>query len=63
TDENDNPVTGASIAVGSATTSTDKFGYFEVKNISVVKNVATVTVSKSDIGAIGSFVIGSFEEY
>lgn len=46
TDENNDPVTGASVKVGTRTTTTDEYGYFEVKNVEVVKNAATVTVSQ-----------------
>ncbi len=46
TDENDAPVIGATVQVGTNRSSTDKYGYFEAKNISVVKNAAFVTVSK-----------------
>ena len=45
TDENENPVSSASVVIGTITTSTDQYGYFEVKNVSVVQNAATVTVS------------------
>ncbi len=47
TDENDAPVLGATVQVGTYSTTTDKFGYFEAKNVSVVKTAATVIVSKS----------------
>ena len=46
TDENDAPVLGATVQVGSSTITTDKFGYFEAKNVQVVKTAATVTVNK-----------------
>lgn len=47
TDENSLAVTGASVKVGTSTTTTDDYGFFEVKNVEVVKNAATVTVTKS----------------
>ena len=46
TDENDAPVNGAAVQVGSGTTTTNKYGYFEVKNATVIKNAAVVTVVK-----------------
>ncbi len=46
TDENDAAVMGASVLVGSATVITDKYGYFEAKNVQVVKEAAVVTVNK-----------------
>jgi hypothetical protein len=47
TDENNAAVLGASVKVGTATATTDKYGYFEIKNVDVVKNAATVTVTKA----------------
>lgn len=47
TDENNAAVEGASVVVGGINTTTDKYGYFEVSNASVVKNAALVTVAKS----------------
>ena len=47
TDENDAAVLGASVIFGNITTSTDKYGFFEVKNAEVVKTAAIVAVSKS----------------
>lgn len=47
TDENDAAVNGASVQVGSSTVTTDKYGYFEVKNAQVVKEAAVVTVSRN----------------
>jgi Carboxypeptidase regulatory-like domain len=46
TDENNLAVEGAAVVVGISNTTTDKYGYFEVKNVQVVKNAALVTVSK-----------------
>ena len=47
TDENNAAVQGASVKVGISTTSTDEYGYFEINNVEVIKNAATVTVSKA----------------
>ena len=47
TDENDAVVNGATVRFGSASTTTDKYGYFQFKDISVVKDAAVVTVEKS----------------
>ena len=47
TDENNIAVLGANVSVGGTTTTTDKYGYFEVKNVQVVKNAAVVTVNQS----------------
>jgi hypothetical protein len=47
TDENNAPVMGASVQFGSSTFTTDKYGYFEAKNVQVVKNAAFVTVAKT----------------
>ncbi len=45
-DENNAAVIGASVKVGIATTVTDDYGFFEIKNVDVVKTAATVTVTK-----------------
>jgi hypothetical protein len=47
TNENDMPVIGASVKVGSITTVTDEYGFFIIRNANVVKNAAVVTVTKS----------------
>ena len=47
TNENNLPVLGATVKVGSVTTTTNRFGFFEVKNVQVVKTAATVTVVNS----------------
>jgi hypothetical protein len=47
TDENDAAVMGASVQFGTSTITTDKYGYFEVKNVQVVKEAAVVTVNKT----------------
>lgn len=46
TDENDAPVKGAAVQFGSTNISTDKYGYFEAKNVQVIKEAAVVTVIK-----------------
>src|SRR5689334_11609741 len=46
TDETDAAVQGATVQAGSSTTTTDKYGYFEITNAQVVKNAAVVTVIK-----------------
>lgn len=46
TDENNGPVAGAMVKIGSQTISTDEYGYFEAGNVEVSKNAATVTVSQ-----------------
>ena len=47
TDENDQAVSLATVQVGAASITTDKYGYFEATNVDVVKNAAVVTVSKT----------------
>ncbi|MBC7888637.1 MAG: hypothetical protein H7Z13_12220 [Ferruginibacter sp.] len=46
TDENDIAVNGAVVTVGGTTILTDKYGYFEIKNVQVVKEAAVVTVAR-----------------
>ncbi len=46
TDETDAAVNGATVQFGNATTTTDKYGYFEFSNEQAVKNAAVVTVLK-----------------
>ena len=46
TDENNAPVKGANVKAGTATTTTDKYGYFEILNTQVVQNAAVVTVNQ-----------------
>jgi len=46
TDENNLPVNLATVVAGTTTITTDKYGYFEVKNVDVVKNAAVVTVTR-----------------
>ena len=45
TDQNNAAVTGAIVKAGTSTTLTNRYGYFEFKNIQVVKEAATVEVS------------------
>jgi len=45
-DENNQAVAGASVIVYDKTTTTDDYGYFYVKNVSVVKTAAVVTINK-----------------
>jgi hypothetical protein len=47
TDENDAAVMGASVQFGSTTITTDKYGYFQAKNVQVVKEAALITVNKA----------------
>lgn len=47
TDENNNAMSGATVITGTRTTTTDQYGFFEIKNVDVVKTAAVVTVSKS----------------
>lgn len=47
TDENDAAVKDATIQFGISTTTSDKYGYFEIKNVQVVKDAAVVTVTKA----------------
>ena len=46
TDENEVAVNGAAVQIGTSNTTTDKFGYFEIRNVQVVKAAAVVTVAK-----------------
>lgn len=46
TDENEAPVISAQVKVGTQTTTTDEYGFFEVKNVDVPKNAAVVNVTK-----------------
>ncbi len=48
TNENDEAVQSATVKVGNQTIVTDEYGYFEAKNVQVVKNAATVTVSNAN---------------
>ena len=47
TDENELPVIQAIVQLGSLSATTDKYGYFEIKNAQVTKNAAVVTVLKT----------------
>ena len=46
TDENGSVIIGAAIKVGISNTVTDKYGFFEIKNVQVVKEAAVVSVEK-----------------
>lgn len=46
TDENNTAVMGATVQFGTSNITTDKYGYFEAKNVQVVKEAAVVTVIK-----------------
>ncbi len=46
-DENNLPVSGATVKVGSSTSSTDEYGFFSFRDVQVVKNAAVVTVTHS----------------
>jgi hypothetical protein len=46
TDGNDAAVKDASVLIGTVTVLTDKYGYFEARNVQMVQNAAVVTVSK-----------------
>jgi hypothetical protein len=46
TDENNASVMGAIVQFGTSISTTDKYGYFEAKNVQVIKNAAFVTVTK-----------------
>jgi uncharacterized protein (TIGR02145 family) len=48
TNENDEAMSGAIVRVGSAFLTTDKFGYFEIKNVEVNETAATFSVSKNE---------------
>ena len=45
TDENDAAVNGAAVSAGNMNTITDKYGYFEIRNVQVVKEAAVVTIN------------------
>jgi hypothetical protein len=47
TDENEVAVQNANVLIGTATTTTDKYGYFEANNVQMVQNAAVVTVTKT----------------
>ena len=46
TDENNAAVKNATVQFGASNMTTDKYGYFEAKNVQVVKEAAVVTVNK-----------------
>lgn len=47
TNENDIAVQSAAVEVGGVNVITDKYGYFEMRNVQVTQNAATVTVNKT----------------
>ncbi len=47
TDENGAAVMGAAVQFGTSNITTDKYGYFEAKNVQVVKEAAVITVNKT----------------
>ncbi|MFN8249699.1 MAG: carboxypeptidase regulatory-like domain-containing protein [Ferruginibacter sp.] len=47
TNENNAPVEGAQVSAGGINASTDKYGYFQISNVQVVKAAATVTVTRT----------------
>ncbi|MEO6489433.1 MAG: hypothetical protein ABIO04_05775, partial [Ferruginibacter sp.] len=47
TNKNAVPVMGASVSIGSSTTTTDQFGFFEVSDVLLVKNTGVVVVTYS----------------
>ncbi len=47
TDENELSVKNANVLVGTSTSITDKYGYFEIRNVQVVQNAAMVTIAKT----------------
>jgi hypothetical protein len=59
TDENDIAVKSASVEVGGVVTTTDKYGYFEVRNASVVEKAAVVAVLKTGYFKAVKTFIGS----
>jgi hypothetical protein len=47
TNENNLPVQNATVTAGSGHTTTDQFGYFEIKDADLAKNAAFVTIEKA----------------
>jgi hypothetical protein len=47
TDENNAPAKSTTVQIGTATVATDKYGYFEARNVTVVKEAAVVTINKA----------------
>ena len=47
TNEADAAVQNASVEAGGISINTDKYGYFEIRNVQVVQNAATVTINKT----------------
>ena len=46
TDDNNNPMQGATVVAGGINTLSDYYGYFEIKNAVVLQQTATVTIQK-----------------
>lgn len=46
-DQNNQPLQNAQVKAGTVTTTTDEFGFFQIRNVQVVKNAATVTITKA----------------
>jgi hypothetical protein len=46
TDDNDVPMLNATVQAGAISVTTDKYGYFEIRNTNIVQQVAVVTISK-----------------
>jgi hypothetical protein len=60
TNENNIAVNLATVKIGTVTTNTDKYGYFEVKNVDVVKDAAVVTVTRAGyFKAIKTYIASS----
>lgn len=60
TDDNDLAVIGATVTVGTSNTVTDKYGFFEIKNALVIKEIALVKVDHPDyFKATKSFIAQS----
>lgn len=58
TNENNQPVQGATVKMGASTTTTDEFGFFDINNTSVIKNAAVITVQSAGyFKAIKTFAV------
>ncbi|MBX2939009.1 MAG: hypothetical protein KF880_02925 [Ferruginibacter sp.] len=58
TNETNQPVQGAMVKMGTSTTTTDEFGYFEINNAQVVKTAAVITVQQAGyFNAIKTFKV------
>ena len=47
TNENNAPIPGASVNLGNGITTTNQYGYFEIKNAEVIKTAAVVVIAKA----------------